>query len=280
MSCSGKYSINVPDCTNITVNTPKCGQVTVTTSPKSGGRRRKRYRRRSIKNKKGGSCGTNGYRFDMINPVGDKVPAVVSYNNCPTIKSSEPLSKFDGINLNRNLPVKSKAIKACVQKGGKKYKRNSLKNKKKFKGGKRKKSNKKKRKQRRNQKGKGYNFNLTNTAQISGQPEVVSIPQCEPPKLNATRFTEHPLLQTQTQTQTGGAEFNYIYNPETGKNVSIYGKTGKKVLKNYVKYLNSLKGGSSCNCNCKCNCKCPGTGGKTNCKCINNNCECKCICKK
>ena len=31
--------------------------------------------------------------------------------------------------------------------------------------------------------------------------------------------------------------FNYIVNPESGKRVSIYGKTGKKVLQNYVKYL-------------------------------------------
>jgi hypothetical protein len=35
----------------------------------------------------------------------------------------------------------------------------------------------------------------------------------------------------------GGMEFNYIYNPETGRKVSIYGKTGKKILENYVKYL-------------------------------------------
>ena len=37
-------------------------------------------------------------------------------------------------------------------------------------------------------------------------------------------------------------EFNYITNPETGKSVSIYGKTGKKVLGNYVKYLQKLGG--------------------------------------
>jgi hypothetical protein len=79
----------------------------------------------------------------MINTVGDKMPAVVAYNNCPKAKTlaSASLSKFDGINLNRNLPVESKA---CGQKGGKgkkkkknKNKRNSVKNK-------NKKSNKKK----------------------------------------------------------------------------------------------------------------------------------------
>jgi hypothetical protein len=54
----------------------------------------------------------------MINTVGDKMPAVVAYNNCPKAKTlaSASLSKFDGINLNRNLPVESKA---CGQKGGK-----------------------------------------------------------------------------------------------------------------------------------------------------------------
>jgi hypothetical protein len=52
----------------------------------------------------------------MINTVGDKMPAVVAYNNCPKAKTlaSASLSKFDGINLNRNLPVESKA---CGQKG-------------------------------------------------------------------------------------------------------------------------------------------------------------------
>jgi hypothetical protein len=32
-------------------------------------------------------------------------------------------------------------------------------------------------------------------------------------------------------------KFNYIVNPKSGKNISIYSKTGKKVLGNYVKYL-------------------------------------------
>ena len=37
-------------------------------------------------------------------------------------------------------------------------------------------------------------------------------------------------------------EFNYIVNPESGKKVSIYNATGKKVLQNYVKYLTKLGG--------------------------------------
>jgi hypothetical protein len=85
----------------------------------------------------------------MINTVGDKMPAVVAYNNCPKAKTlaSASLSKFDGINLNRNLPVESKA---CGQKGDKgkkkkknRKKKNSVKNK-------NKKSNKKKTKKKKN----------------------------------------------------------------------------------------------------------------------------------
>jgi hypothetical protein len=30
-------------------------------------------------------------------------------------------------------------------------------------------------------------------------------------------------------------EFNYIYNPETGRKVSIYGKTGKKNIRKLCK---------------------------------------------
>ena len=37
--------------------------------------------------------------------------------------------------------------------------------------------------------------------------------------------------------QTGGAEFQYIVNPESGRKVSIHGKTGQKVLKNYLNRL-------------------------------------------
>ena len=39
--------------------------------------------------------------------------------------------------------------------------------------------------------------------------------------------------------QTAGSMFNRIVNPETGRKVSIYGKIGKKVIKNYIKYLNN-----------------------------------------
>ena len=37
-------------------------------------------------------------------------------------------------------------------------------------------------------------------------------------------------------------EFNYIMNPKSGKRVYIYSSTGKKILRNYVKYL-TLGGG-------------------------------------
>ena len=39
--------------------------------------------------------------------------------------------------------------------------------------------------------------------------------------------------------QTGGSRFNKILNPETNRYVNVSGKTGKKVLKNYVNYLNN-----------------------------------------
>jgi len=36
--------------------------------------------------------------------------------------------------------------------------------------------------------------------------------------------------------QTGGVNpFHYIVNPETGRKVSLFGKTGQKVLNNYIK---------------------------------------------
>ena len=37
--------------------------------------------------------------------------------------------------------------------------------------------------------------------------------------------------------QTGGGEFQFIVNPESGRKVSIHGKTGQKVLKNYLNNL-------------------------------------------
>ena len=53
-------------------------------------------------------------------------------------------------------------------------------------------------------------------------------------------------------------EFNFITNPETGKNVSIFSAEGKKVLGNYVYANNQMKGGArtkkkkrSINKNCK-----------------------------
>ena len=39
-----------------------------------------------------------------------------------------------------------------------------------------------------------------------------------------------------TNLQTGGA-YDSIVNPETGRKVSIYGKTGQKVLNNYFKNI-------------------------------------------
>ena len=39
-------------------------------------------------------------------------------------------------------------------------------------------------------------------------------------------------------------EFNFIVNPETGRRVSIHGKTGKKVLRNYLQTGGAMRSGS------------------------------------
>jgi hypothetical protein len=40
-----------------------------------------------------------------------------------------------------------------------------------------------------------------------------------------------------SKAQTGGSRaFNYIVDPSTGRKVSLFGKQGKLVLRNYVKY--------------------------------------------
>ena len=39
-------------------------------------------------------------------------------------------------------------------------------------------------------------------------------------------------------------EFNYIVNPETGRKVSIYGKTGQRVLNNYIQNGGAMRSGS------------------------------------
>jgi len=38
--------------------------------------------------------------------------------------------------------------------------------------------------------------------------------------------------------QVGGAAYNKITNPATGRKVSIYGRTGRNIVKNYLNYLN------------------------------------------
>ena len=41
-----------------------------------------------------------------------------------------------------------------------------------------------------------------------------------------------------------GGDFTKIRNPKTGRVVSIYGKTGKKILNNYMQYLHISNGGN------------------------------------
>lgn len=42
--------------------------------------------------------------------------------------------------------------------------------------------------------------------------------------------------------------FETIVNPETGKHVSIYSKTGKKILRNYVMYNQNAGANRYCDC--------------------------------
>lgn len=45
--------------------------------------------------------------------------------------------------------------------------------------------------------------------------------------------------------QHGGRLFEVIRNPETGRNVSIYGKVGQRILRNYVNIINNYQSGGA-----------------------------------
>ena len=51
-------------------------------------------------------------------------------------------------------------------------------------------------------------------------------------RMNGPNLGPYP---NSTKTQTGG--FNKIVNPDTGRKVSIHSKTGKQVLKSYIRAL-------------------------------------------
>ena len=87
---------------------------------------------------------------------------------------------------------------------------------------KKKKKKRKQKKQKRKQKGSGFYLDV-NKGKIGGLAEVGDYVDCHPP---------------QNPEMTGGAQFTRIVNPETGRRVSIYGKTGMKVLRNYLNILN------------------------------------------
>jgi len=81
------------------------------------------------------------------------------------------------------------------------------------------------------QTGKGY-FPNVSSEKIGGLPEITPYFDCNKPKYHPKQalFTSHKI------NQTGGA-YLYIINPKSNRKVSIYGKTGKRVLKNYLKMI-------------------------------------------
>tara|TARA_B100000795_G_scaffold265662_1_gene247780 strand:- start:1378 stop:2055 length:678 start_codon:yes stop_codon:yes gene_type:complete len=79
---------------------------------------------------------------------------------------------------------------------------------------------------KKNQEGGGFYFDV-NKSKIGGLPEVGNYVDCNPPA--------NPEM-------SGGGEFTRIINPVSGRKVSIYGKTGMKVLRNY---LQQLQGGAT-----------------------------------
>ena len=70
------------------------------------------------------------------------------------------------------------------------------------------------------QQGNGY-YLAVGESDIGGQAIVNSYDDCCPP------IFVGELIQS-------GGKYNYITNPKTGRKVSIYGKLGKKILKNYI----------------------------------------------
>ena len=69
-------------------------------------------------------------------------------------------------------------------------------------------------------------------ARIGGLPEIVSYADCNAP-VNAPKEFGQVVKPGFTNVQKGGAYLK-IVNPETGRKVSIFGKIGKRVLKNYI----------------------------------------------
>ena len=82
------------------------------------------------------------------------------------------------------------------------------------------------------QNGGGYYSKLS--SKIGGLPEIVSYSDCN--KQNTVPQNISNSLESKiTNNQKGGA-YSKIVNPLTGRKVSIFGRLGKKILKNYIKY--------------------------------------------
>lgn len=91
-------------------------------------------------------------------------------------------------------------------------------------GGKKRKNKRKKLKnnrRKRKQRGSGFYLDV-HKGKIGGLAEVGNYVDCHPPV--------NPEM-------SGGASFLHIVNPESGRRVSIYGKTGMKVLRNYLQIV-------------------------------------------
>jgi len=91
-----------------------------------------------------------------------------------------------------------------------------------------------------NQFGNGY-YPGINYPRIGGLPEIVSYSDCNNNCLSSN-FRHTLSVKPQFKNyQNGGNLYNYIVNPKTGNKVSIKGKTGKKIIKEYI---SKLYGGS------------------------------------
>ena len=84
------------------------------------------------------------------------------------------------------------------------------------------------------QAGGGYYFDLLGK-RVGGLPQLVKVQDPLPSKfINNNNSYQKPLYL-----QKGSSlPYNKIINPKTGRKVSIFGKTGKSILKKYINKIN------------------------------------------
>ena len=125
-----------------------------------------------------------------------------------------------------------------------------------------------------NKKQKGGSYSVDTSSTIAGQPVIKKVTNCpkvkpvvtdltlkgKPAAFSKVSSSPEPIVQAETQQggrevlkcdvpmhkgsmperidseQFGGA-YNFIINPKTNRKVSIYGKLGTKILKNYLNFL-------------------------------------------